>query len=408
MSTGAETTHHEYSAPVGFLELFYDLVFVAATMVLSNWLSHTPSWQDAGTGVLMFVLLWLLWFHTTMLMNVERSDDLGQRALVFAQMFVIFLSALAFVDHAERTVDIVGITYPIAVLLVAWLFHRARATDGPAGIWLLAHRNRLLFAAAVMVIGTFVEGEGDALLSILAIALLVFPTRRRVRRATQSVLDAHHLTERAALLTLVVLGEAFVKTALVISAGEIDLWDASAVAVMFAILFGVFSLYFDDVPRAGIRSGTLAHELWLLAHIVLQVSIVALAVGVSKYLQTGGDNAPDSAVVIVMIAFVGIMAGLAIIAAFDRRVPRVPMLLSRLVAIVITIVCAIVTLRVDSFVPGTFLLELGVLSLAMGVISWRLRLRTTVESPEPLDLLEPFEPPIALDPVSEPAQEIDR
>ena len=401
MSTGAEATHHEYSAPVGFLELFYDLVFVAATMVLSNWLSHSPSWDDAGDGVLMFVLLWLLWFHTTMLMNVERRDDLGQRALVFAQMFVIFISALAFVDHAERTIDIVGITYPIAVLLVAWLFHRARSTEGPAGIWLIAHRNRLLLAASVMVIATFVEGTGDSLLAILAITLMVLPTRRRVRRASEAVLDEHHLVERAALLTLVVLGEAFVKSALVISAGEIDYWDAAAIAVLFAILFGVFSLYFDDVPRAGIRSGTLSHELWLMAHVVLQVSIVGLAVGVSKYLQISGDGVPDSAVVIVMVAFVGILAGLAIIAMFDRRVPRTPMLLSRLVGIVVTIVAAVVTMRVEWLVPDTFLLELGVLSLAMGVISWRLRLRTTVE-PIPSPLVR------APEPEPEPSQEIDR
>ena len=94
--------------PVGFLELFFDLVFVASTMVLSNEFSQDPSWVLAGKCSLMFALLWLLWFHMTVLMNVERQDNLGRRGIVFALMFVIFVTTLVFVRRDSST-DLVGL-----------------------------------------------------------------------------------------------------------------------------------------------------------------------------------------------------------------------------------------------------------------------------------------------------------
>ena len=63
MSHGPSTAQKPQATPVGFLELFYDLVFVASTMVLSNEFTRDPSWQSAGLCALMFVLLWLLWFQ---------------------------------------------------------------------------------------------------------------------------------------------------------------------------------------------------------------------------------------------------------------------------------------------------------------------------------------------------------
>lgn len=381
MSPLATKLHKDHSAPVGFLELFYDLVFVAATMVLSNVFSHEISWAAAGRTILMFGILWLLWFHSTVLMNVERFDDTFHRALVFAQMLLIFLSAIGYADHNIGTVEFVSFTYPVAVLFVAIGYHRLRNAEEPVRSWGIARRNHLALAAVLVLVGDFFPDGIDWVFFSAALVLLVAPTSVRIRRIDPSAipaLDEHHLAERAALLTLIVMGEVLVKAALVITAGSLGVWDVTALVVLFVMLFGLFSLYFDDVPKAGIRPGIAFGELWLLAHVVLQISIVGLAIGVSKYLQTGSKNAPDSAIVILMFAFAGIFVGFTLIAAFDRRVPRGALLTTRIFTVAVAVALGFIPLNFRTVVPGTYLLELAILAILNAVFSARIRRNTTI------------------------------
>ncbi len=381
-ATGDHLEHPAQVVP--FLELFYDLVFVASTMVISNEFSHAANWRVGGTCALMFALLWLLWFHTTVLMNVERRDDLGQRGLVFAQMFMIFVTTLAFVDSTVADVDLVGVGYLIAVLIVAYGHHRIADLPDPVGGWARSRRNRLAMAGAVVFAGILLPDGIDWALYAFAIVLLVLPTSLASWRGRPvPPVDEHHLAERAALLTLIVMGEAFVKSALVISTGSITGWDMVAVAVLFVILFGLFAAYFDDIPIAGIRSGDLSGEVWLLAHLVMQLSIVALAVGVSKYLQVGDAGVPTKAVVILMVAYAGIFCGLALIGEFSRRSRHTELLALRLLTAAVAVVAGIGALTIDSVTPGEYLLVLAVVSSVHSVVAARLRLRTVIEPDHP-------------------------
>lgn len=372
------TSHTSNAAPVGFLELFYDLIFVASTMVLSNEFSHNPTWSAARNCGLMFVILWLLWFHTTVLMNVERRDDLGQRGLIFAQMFLIFVATIVFVQR-DSTADLVGAVYLVAVLLVAYSHHRLVKLPDPVGGWARSRRNRLIAAGFVMLIGIVIPDGPDSLLYALAILLLIVPTSLSSQEGRPvPAIDAHHLAERAALLTLIVMGESFVKSALVMSTGTIGVYDVIALVVLFVILFGLFNSYFDDVPKAGIRPGALSGEAWLLAHLVMQIAIVALAVGVSKFLLVGDTPVPVKAVVILMNAYVGIFLGLSLISAFDQRVPRWSTVTVHGSAALLALGCGVITLLLHAVTPGMFLIALAFISIGDAVFSRRVREKTIV------------------------------
>ena len=381
MGDGTDAEHAAAPQPtVGFLELFYDLIFVASTMVLSNEFSRNASWSSARTCGLMFVLLWLLWFHTTVLMNVERRDDLGQRGLVFAQMLLIFLITLVFVKK-DSTPDLVGALYLLAVLVVAYAHHRLIGLPDPVGGWARSRRNRLVVAGAVMLVGIVLPDGPDWILYAVAIVLLVVPTSLRTPQGRPvPAIDPHHLAERAALLTLIVMGESFVKSALVITAGEIETYDVIAIVVLFVILFGLFSSYFDDIPLAGIRPGALSGEVWLLAHLIVQISIVAMAVGAAKYLQLDGASVPTKAVVILMIAYAGIFVGLAIVSEFDQRFPRWVTVEVHLVAAALAVMAGAATLATPFATPGMFLIALAVISVGDAVVSRQVRRRTVVLS----------------------------
>lgn len=74
---------------VSWLELFYDLIYVAALIQLGEALSENVTWAGAGQFVALFSLLWWAWIGTTFFSNRIDADDLPHRLLVFVQMFAI-------------------------------------------------------------------------------------------------------------------------------------------------------------------------------------------------------------------------------------------------------------------------------------------------------------------------------
>jgi low temperature requirement protein LtrA len=230
-----------------------------------------------------------------------------------------------------------------------------------------------------MLVGIVLPDGPDWILYGAAIVLLVVPTSLRTPQGRPvPAIDPHHLAERAALLTLIVMGESFVKSALVITAGEMETYDVIAIVVLFVILFGLFSSYFDDIPLAGIRPGALSGEVWLLAHLIVQISIVAMAVGAAKYLQLEGASVPTKAVVILMIAYAGIFVGLAIVSEFDQRFPRWVTVEVHLAAAALAVMAGAATLATPFVTPGMFLISLAVISVGDAVVSRQVRRRTVV------------------------------
>lgn len=397
MSHGASTAHKPPATPVGFLELFYDLVFVASTMVLSNEFTRDPSWKSAGLCALMFVLLWLLWFHTTVLMNVDRRDDLGQRGLMFVQMFVIFIITLEFVDRTETDPDFVGLGYMVGVFVLALAYHRVRNRPGGTGDWAKGRRNRLILAGVAMIVAFAIPDGIDFIVYAAAIMLLVVPTSASHSRGLPvEAVDEHHLMERAALLTLIMMGEAFVKVALVVSSGTLTSTDIFVIAVMFIVLFSLFAVYFDDIPKAGIRPGILAGESWLLAHLVMQLGIVALAIGMSKYLQVEGGHVHHVAIVVLAGAFVGIFGGLCVIGLLGMREPKGKLLALRVITVALAIGAALIAWNVTVVTAQEYVLFLAGVAVVHAVIDELIQPKTWVVehgamiSDDPLNIhLEP-------------------
>ena len=77
-----------------WVELFYDLVFVAAILVLSAAASHLEDGVRVARIVAVFIGLWSVWLATTFFANRYRVQDMTHRLLVLAQMFIVVLVAM--------------------------------------------------------------------------------------------------------------------------------------------------------------------------------------------------------------------------------------------------------------------------------------------------------------------------
>ena len=115
-----------------WLELFYDLVFVAAILVLSDAASHLQNGTRIGRVIAIFVGLWTIWLATTLFTDRFRTHDVKHRLLVLTQMFVVVLVAMEAHAGVQRDAAYLSLTYAALVASVAVMYTRAARTS-PTG-----------------------------------------------------------------------------------------------------------------------------------------------------------------------------------------------------------------------------------------------------------------------------------
>ncbi|MCP4448164.1 MAG: hypothetical protein GY811_22925 [Myxococcales bacterium] len=94
--------------------------------------------------------------------------------------------------------------------------------------------------------------------------------------------DAMHLSERYGLLTLIVLGESFVKV--LTSVSEVGAtWDHAVTGALgISIVCSLWWIYFDDVAGSRVKRGSLTALAWIYAHLPLTIAVVATGVSIKR------------------------------------------------------------------------------------------------------------------------------
>lgn len=284
------TAAHGVDKKVTWLELFYDLVFVAAFIQLGNGLSAHADLAGAALFGGVFVPLWVAWTGFTFFENRYEIDDFAHRIVVVAQMFAVgamAISAPAVLD-GEPMHFCIATCAAFALVSAMHLRTLSQAEEGKdyakywGGVFALSSLGWLV-AGFLPPVGFYV------LATAATVAVVGAPLSKQSRALTAlHPIDFEHLGERYGLLTIIVLGESFVKvlSALVSEAGPALYLDG---ATALLITCSVWWIYFDDVAGSHIRKGPARWVIWLYAHLPLQMGITALGVAVKKAVMFGWD-----------------------------------------------------------------------------------------------------------------------
>ena len=295
---------HQGEKKVSWLELFYDLIFVASIIQLGDALSDGV---DRGDGVWAalnfagyFVPLWIAWTGFTFFANRYSVDDFFHRLLVFAQMFAIGAMAIA-APVAMAPVPqprTFALAFAVAQALVAVMHLRAYRQEEQSRSYSRYWGSIFAFGAAVWLISAFVPTPWCyGLWTVGVLAILFGPLSKTSRAlAQQFPLDMEHLSERYGLLTIIVLGESFVKVLSYLASGDSGAQPVYLLkgALNLLITCAVWWIYFDDVAGAKLRKGRLTFVIWLYAHIPLAIGATALGVAVKKAIKLDFSIIPDA------------------------------------------------------------------------------------------------------------------
>ncbi|MCA9540552.1 MAG: low temperature requirement protein A, partial [Myxococcales bacterium] len=269
---------------VGWLELFYDLIYVAAIVQLGNGLAHHVGLIGFLAFAGLFVPIWSTWTSFTFYSNRFVVDDFVHRAVVFAQMFGVAAMAVSVPEVFEGRPVPFAISYAFVRLTIVGLYLRTYLQT-PEGRR-MTRRNLLGFGGSALLWLAAIFVAAPWVYLLWGVALVIdfgVPLNRQSRAVTMEFPpDAMHISERYGLLTIIVLGESFVKVLSEVAASGLTPTLGAMGALALLVTFSLWWIYFDDVAGSRIKRGTLTPFVWVYAHLPLTLGVTAVGVAVKK------------------------------------------------------------------------------------------------------------------------------
>ena len=311
-----------------WLELCFDLVFVAAVSQVGAPLGVDYSLPALGRFTLLFVLIWWAWHgHASYSTRFDRDDAL-QRWLTLLQMFAVAVMAVNAKDSLGSR-DSAGFAAAYALMrlvLVAQYLHARQLPE--ARRFATVHVLGVGAAATVWLVSALTPAPARFWLWGFALLVDLVTPMASTRHTVDAPPDAAHLPERFGLFTIILIGDAMVGVMRGMESQSSWPLDAFLAALLGMILvFLIWWWYFDasgatEHRLVATREDAARLHIWTYAHVPLYLGIVVLGVGIHHTIAvaaTGHLHAAESWILCAAAATV--TASLAWIAARGRALP---------------------------------------------------------------------------------------
>ena len=281
---------------VTWLELFFDLAFVAAVAQVGTPLAADYSLAGLLRYAFLFLLIWWAWSgHTTFATRFD-SDDVVQRVLTLVQIFVVAVMAVNAKDALDsRSSAGFAAAYAVMRFLLVAQYVRARSipesrrltTGFAAGFGL---------AAICWLVSAVVPAPARFWLWAIALVIDMGTPLVTAHLTLHVPPDPAHLPERYGLFTIILLGESLV--AVMKGMESQEGWSLAAALSAFlgmAMAFLVWWWYFDGAQAAAERTIRTARDarafvVWSYAHLPLYLGIAVAGVGIEHIVKIAPEG----------------------------------------------------------------------------------------------------------------------
>lgn len=302
-----------------WLELFYDLVFVATVAMLGTRLVADTSLVGWFSYAAYFLLVWWLWASHTFYADRYDTDDLVYRFLAGGQMVAIAILAASVSTGPSGSTAVFAAAYAAARILLLLLYARAYRFVPATRQLVRGYLTGFGIGAVLWVVSIFVPEPARFWLWGTALTIdLVTPFIVRKAQAA-APLDVSHLPERFGLFTILVLGETIVAVTVGLSHVEWQWPTVIAGIAGLTIATGLWWIHFDNVDGRIVRRKGAGKAwqptVWIYSHLPLAVGLAMVGVGVEHTITASDQGhhytAPErwllvGGVVLALAAMVGI------------------------------------------------------------------------------------------------------
>jgi low temperature requirement protein LtrA len=277
-------TLEEAKRTATWLELFYDLAFVAAVAVMGVRLAHDVTGPGIASYLGYFALVWWLWASYTFYADRYDTDDLIFRLLAGAQIVGVVLIAVSRSPGEAGSTTAFSNGYTAVRLILLMLYGRAYRHVPETRELVRGYLTGFGAASVIWFLSIFVSPPARFWVWALAFAVdLATPyVLRKIQAAVP--LDVSNLPDRFGLFTILVLGEAIV--AVTVGLGDISWQPATTLAGLFGLGTAtcLWWLYFDHhegsvVRRRGDKRNW-RPTVWIYSHLPLAVAVAMFGLSV--------------------------------------------------------------------------------------------------------------------------------
>jgi len=339
-----KTVPHRHEEGATWLELFFDLIYVAILIEMGNRLGSNLSLQGVVEFVLLFAPIWLSWLEPVIYSRRFPTDDIGHRLLTFLYMLLLVALAMEIHDITGDTAQAFLLAYAGTKFVMAVMYARA---------WSIYPEYRVICRA--FVISYVIAGLLWVVIALFAPTNFVFwivptllgfaapfliPWLHNLLKqppVAKPALKIHYLLDRVGELTIIVLGEFFIKA--VTSAADIEMSLATYVNafLLIAISLAIWWLYFDHLDHTDMAEPGSKPRAWIDTHYLFLVALAAYGVAGSKVLMASpGHPLSDEKRLLLGLSLAVVVLASALIEWFAREKPgamaRKPQIWPRVIA----------------------------------------------------------------------------
>jgi low temperature requirement protein LtrA len=302
---------------VSFLELFYDLVYVAVIAQAAHHLAEHVSARGSAEFALVFSMIWIAWVNGSLYIESHGRDDGRTRVIVFAQMGLLALLAVFTADAADGSGSGFAIVYATFLAVMTWLFSAVRRQERQDRPEFVGETGRYVAGMAVATSVIFASAflpTGPRLVVWTALALAWVVGMLLAGRATfglhRGMPPTDSLVERFGLFTIIVLGEVVFGVVDGLSSVEHNAKTITTGMIALCIGLGLWWIYFDLVGRRLPRNDGPAIASWLLSHLPITMSIAAAGAAMVSLIEHAHDarTPPGTAWLLAGAVALGLLA----------------------------------------------------------------------------------------------------
>jgi len=262
---------------VSWLELFYDLVYVACIGQITGQIAAHTDGKDIGYAVLFFVFIYWSWINGTQYYELHGNDTVRTRWFVFLQMLAV--GAVAISAPAAFRGDVFNFTVSFLVIQGVIIYLLASVSFYDRSHIKLSGPFLLCYGAAfvILFISIFCPPAAVLPLYLLAIIINMFALvlsaryfNKNLASRGQQFSASPALVERFGQFTIIVLAESILSTVSgfsMINSRSLLVWGIFCLSISIAFL--LWSLYFDMTNEQELKTGYRYYQFFVFVHLVL-------------------------------------------------------------------------------------------------------------------------------------------
>lgn len=306
---------------VGWLELFFDLVFVAVMRELAHYLSDHISPGGVGSFILLSIPVWWIWVGATYYNERFETEGLESRVFTFIKMLPVGGLAV-FIHHGlgETSVGF-ALSYAVAHAVVTYLWWRGGYHD--RNFRPTAKRFVIGYSVSIclFIISVFVPPPQRFVLWGIGLTIdLLTPLSTIKQQAVLPKFSTSRLPERFGLFVMIVLGESVIGVVEGVSKSEnLSLMTAFTGILGMTLVFSFWWVYFDFIARRPFKPSMGYSFAWGYLHMPLVIAITATGAGIVHVIANENTALSDNVRILIGCSVAVFLAVIGLIEITLRR-----------------------------------------------------------------------------------------